>query len=123
MLGDAPVHTTLPAQDLERAKRFYSEKLGLTPARELPGGLFYDCGDGTRFLVYPAGGSASGEHTQLGFRVKDIRAEVGELRSRGVEFLEYDNTDESGIATTGPVMAAWLKDSEGNLLGIVQLPE
>jgi catechol 2,3-dioxygenase-like lactoylglutathione lyase family enzyme len=122
MLAEAPVHTTLPAQDLERAKRFYSEKLGLTPARELPGGAFYECGDGTRFLVYPAAGSASGEHTQIGFRVKDIRAEVDDLRSRGVEFLEYPNT-ENGIATTGPVMAAWLKDSEGNLIGVVQLPE
>jgi catechol 2,3-dioxygenase-like lactoylglutathione lyase family enzyme len=121
MLSNAPVHATLPAEDIERAKRFYSDKLGLTPSQEMPGGMFYECGNGTRFLVYPSAGGASGSHTQLGFRVDDIRSEVDDLRSRGVEFQEYDNT-EDGIATTGPVQAAWIKDSEGNLIGIVQLP-
>ena len=119
LLADATVQATLPAEDIERAKRFYAEKLGFTPSQELPGGVFYEL-PGGRFLVYPSGGKASGAHTQLGFTVKDIRAEVKALASRGVEFEEYENTD-GGIATAGPVMAAWFKDSEGNMIGIVEL--
>jgi catechol 2,3-dioxygenase-like lactoylglutathione lyase family enzyme len=123
MLSDAPAHATLPAQDLERAKRFYGETLGLTPERELPGGVFYSVGNGTRFLVYPAAGQASGAHTQLGFRVDDIRSEVDALLERGVSFEEYDDPKtEDGVATMGDVRAAWFKDSEGNTIGIVQLP-
>jgi predicted enzyme related to lactoylglutathione lyase len=116
------VHATLPAADLERAKRFYSEKLGLTPASEEPAGLFYEVGQ-TRFLVFPTRGRPSGEHTQAGFSVDDIAATVSELKGRGVVFEEYDfpgfKTVDS-VATTGAVSAAWFKDSEGNLLGIVQ---
>jgi len=59
----------------------------------------------------------------MGFAVSDIEAEVAELKARGVEFESYEGLDmEGGIATTGPVRVAWFKDSEGNLLGIVQLP-
>ena len=116
------VHTTLPVADLDRAKKFYREKLGLSPSTEEPGGVFYEVGP-TRFLVFPAGGRASGEHTQMGFTVDDIDSAVAELKSRGVVFEEYDfpglKTVDS-VATTGPIRAAWFKDSEGNLLGLVQ---
>jgi catechol 2,3-dioxygenase-like lactoylglutathione lyase family enzyme len=124
MLADRPIHATLPAADLERAKRFYTEKLGLSPESEAPGGIFYRCGGGTRFLVFPSGGTASGTHTQLGWTVDDIEAEVADLKARGVVFEEYDTpylkTIDS-VATTGPIKAAWFKDSEGNFLGVVQL--
>jgi len=123
MLANNPVHAALPASDLERAKRFYAEKLGLTPQSEMPGGVFYECGAGTRFLVYPSGGTASGTHTQLGWAVGDIEAEVADLKSRGVVFEEYDTPylkTVNSIASPGPVKSAWFKDSEGNLLGLVQ---
>jgi catechol 2,3-dioxygenase-like lactoylglutathione lyase family enzyme len=123
MLSDARVHAALPATDLERARRFYADKLGLTPADENAGGLFYDGAGGTRFLVFPTQGKASGEHTQVGFLVDDIDAEVADLRARGVVFEEYDLPGfktVDGIAEAGPTRGAWLKDSEGNLLGIVQ---
>jgi catechol 2,3-dioxygenase-like lactoylglutathione lyase family enzyme len=123
MLADHPVHTTLPAADLERAKRFYTEKLGLSPENEAPEGIFFLCGSGTRFIVFPSGGTASGAHTQLSWAVDDIKAEVADLKARGVVFEEYDTpylkTVES-VATTGAVKAAWFKDSEGNLLGMIQ---
>ncbi len=123
MLTDCPIHATLPAIDLERAKQFYSEKLGLSPESEAPGGIFYRCGAGTKFLVFPSGGSASGMHTQMGWTVDDIEAEVANLKARGVVFEEYDSpylkTIDS-VAVTGPIKAAWFKDSEGNLLGLVQ---
>jgi catechol 2,3-dioxygenase-like lactoylglutathione lyase family enzyme len=125
MLSEYPVHATLPATDLARAKAFYADKLGLRPADENhPGGLFYEAAGGTRFLVYPTGGVASGAHTQLGWRVADLEAEVRALKARGVVFEEYDFPTlktAGGIATTPGGKAAWFKDSEGNLLGIVQL--
>ncbi len=123
MLANQPIHATLPAGDLERAKRFYNEKLGLSPESEAPGGVFYRCGAGTRILLFPSGGSASGTHTQLGWTVDDIEAEVANLKARGVVFEEYDTPELStidSVAITGPIKAAWFKDSEGNLLGLVQ---
>jgi predicted enzyme related to lactoylglutathione lyase len=125
MLKDLRTHTTLPAADLERAKKFYAEKLGLTPATESPGGIFYELAGGTRFILYPTPNPARGGHTQIAFATKDIEAEVKALQSRGVVFEEYDFPGlktEEGIATTGPTRAAWFKDSEGNMIGVVQLP-
>ena len=126
MLSDARYHATLPVADLERARRFYSETLGLEPAEETPAGLFYIGAGETRFLLFPTGGRPSGTHTQLGFAVADLGAEVAELQARGAVFEEYDLPGlktVDGIADYGDdIRAAWLKDSEGNLLGFVQLP-
>jgi predicted enzyme related to lactoylglutathione lyase len=123
MLKDASVNATLPCSDLERAKRFYTEKVGLTPSSENRGGAFYDQGSGTQFFLFPSSGSASGTHTQMGFSVKDIDAEVRELRSRGIEFEIADVPGfdkETRIAQNGDVRVAWFKDSEGNLIGLAQ---
>ena len=124
MLSDARVHATLPAQDIERAKSFYADKLGLKPVEETPGGLWYDMGDGTRFLLFPSGGAASGTHTQVGFLVTDIVSEVEDMKGDGVEFIEYDTEylkTFNGIAEFPGGKSAWFKDSEGNMLGMVQL--
>jgi catechol 2,3-dioxygenase-like lactoylglutathione lyase family enzyme len=126
MLANHPVNATLPAVDLERAKRFYTERLGLSPEMEAPGGIFFRCGEGTRFLVFPSGGTASGSHTQMGWTVEDIEAEVAALKTRGVVFEEYDTPglkSVNSIAIIGTDKAAWFKDSEGNLLGLVQFAE
>ncbi len=122
MLANYSIHATLPATDMERAKRFYTEKLGLTAESEAPEGVFYRSGD-TRFLVFPSGGTASGAHTQLSWTVDDIEAEVAALKARGVTFEEYDFPSLktiSGVAAMGPVKIAWMKDSEGNLLSVAQ---
>ena len=123
MLTNSPAHATLPTTDLARARAFYEGKLGFKPGLEMADGVMYDTG-GTRFLVYPSGGKASGEHTQMGFVVDDIAAEVAELKQRGIEFLEYDlpglKTDNS-IAIVGDSKGAWFKDTEGNVLAVVQL--
>jgi catechol 2,3-dioxygenase-like lactoylglutathione lyase family enzyme len=126
MLSDATVHTTLPCSNFERAKAFYAEKLGLTPAVDQPAGAFYQLSGGTRFLLFPSAGVASGSHTQMGLQVGDIESTVRDLKSRGVQFEEYDfpTFDKAtSIAQTGPVRSAWFKDSEGNLIGVVQLPD
>ena len=128
MLGNGRVASRLPAQDLERAREFYSEKLGLEPSEERPGGLRYVCAGG-EFALFESAGSASGDHTQMGWEVDDIEATVRELRARGVVFEEYDapgletvdgiaeiegNYPSKGSGERG----AWFRDSEGNLLGI-----
>jgi catechol 2,3-dioxygenase-like lactoylglutathione lyase family enzyme len=130
-LSRAKVSGRLPAQDLERARRFYADALGLEPVEERPGGLRYEGAAGS-FALFASAGRPSGEHTQLAFEVDDIEATVRELRERGVRFEEVDvpgmitvdgiaevdgNYPSSG--TTGE-RAAWFRDSEGNLLGIGQ---
>jgi tRNA-Thr(GGU) m(6)t(6)A37 methyltransferase TsaA len=130
-LARGAVATRLPAEDLERARRFYSEKLGLEPMDERPGGLLYRTRSGD-FALFQSAGRASGAHTQAGWEVDDIEQTVEELRSRGVVFEEYDLPGlrtVNGIAdiegnypsknSTGE-RAAWFRDSEGNLLGIGQ---
>src|SRR5437660_2233528 len=100
MLEQAKVAARLPAQDLERARAFYAEKLGLEPSEERSGGLLYLCG-GSEFALFESAGAPSGEHTQMAWSVDDIEATVEELRGRGVEFEEYDVpglTTVNGIA-------------------------
>ncbi len=123
ILERALVESTIPAQDLERAKAFYAEKLGLTPTSEERIGLRYRLADGTRFRLFRSSGKASGVHTQMALMVEDLLATVQDLRSRGVKFEEYDSPGlktKDGIADVGYARAAWLKDSEGNLIGISQ---
>ena len=123
-LNAAIAKTTLPVEDLARAKTFYAEKLGLRPAHEVEGTLFYE-GDGdTGFLLFLSGGRASGQHTQMAWFVKDIVYTVAKLKSRGVHFEEYDFPGlktNHGIADLGYEKAAWFRDSEGNLLALGQL--
>src|SRR5262245_12765397 len=131
MLEHGEVATRLPAQDLERARSFYAEKLGLEPVEERPGGLLYRCGSGA-FALFISSGASSGDHTQMGWEVTDLRGTVEALRARGVIFEEYDlpglktvdgSADvEGNYPSKGGVgeLAAWFRDSEGNLLGIGQ---
>jgi catechol 2,3-dioxygenase-like lactoylglutathione lyase family enzyme len=130
-LVDSDVATRLPAQDLDRARRWYSEKLGLDPVEERPGGLRYRCGR-TYFVVFQSMGHASGESTQMAWEVDDIEAVVGDLESRGVEL---EAVDAPGMKTVNGIAdidgnypskgrgerGAWFRDSEGNLLAIGQV--
>ncbi len=116
-------YAKLPARDVERARAFYADRLNLTPFGEHNGHLYYDVG-GSHFMVYPSGGAASGTHDQLGFVVEDLESTVTVLRSGGVVFEEYEPppgaSATDGIMDFGGVKSAWFKDSEGNLLSIVE---
>ena len=124
MLTRARAQTALPAQDLARAKAFYRDKLGLQPFLDDGSNVRYLVGDGTEFNVFRTTGAPSGTHTQMAFVVEDIVGEVKDLKSKGVTFEEYDFPGlktKDGIAEAGDgARAAWFKDSEGNLLNIVQ---
>ncbi len=128
MWEDAEVATRLPARNLARARAFYADKLGLSPAEERPGGLLYRLGR-TKFALFASAGAASGEHTQMAFTVTDLESVVDELRGRGVVF---EDVDVPGLRTVDGIAevegnypsvgvgerAAWFRDSEGNLLGL-----
>ncbi len=124
MLGDKSVRAMLPAVDLDRAKRFYTEKLGLRVKLELPGAIMFEAGGGTVLGVYQRSATKA-DHTVAGWEVPNILEAVQTLKSVGVVFESYDyptlKTDEHNIAVTGPVRAAWFKDTEGNILGITQI--
>ncbi|GIG60031.1 glyoxalase [Longispora fulva] len=112
---------TLPASDIERAKSWYAEILGLKPAMETEQGLLYDLKAGTKVLLFPSTGRASGTHTQVAFEVDDLEAEVRGMKAHGVVFEDYDMPGfktENSILSDGDTRSAWLHDSEGNLISI-----
>lgn len=116
-------YAKLPARDVERARAFYADKLSLAPFGEHDSHLFYEI-EGSHFMVYPSSGAASGTHDQIGFAVEEVESMVATLRSNGVTFEEYEPPQGAsatdGIIDFGGVKAAWFKDSEGNLLSIVE---
>jgi catechol 2,3-dioxygenase-like lactoylglutathione lyase family enzyme len=129
MLANVPVCATLPTTDLERAKRFYRDALGLTEsAVHADAGVFLKAGAGTMVRIYerPPGYTAP-EHTVVGFLVEDLVEEMSELRRRGVSFEEYDRPHlktENGVYTDPQrgVKGSWVRDPDGNILALTQLP-
>lgn len=121
MLSDHPAYAAMPTQDLDGLCRFCEDVLGFVPRDENPAGVFYDAGDGTFFVVTRSTGKASGDHTQLGFRITGIDAEVADLRRRGVVFEEYESPRTvDGIATLPIGRAAWFRDPDGNLIAMLE---
>lgn len=123
-LSKYTARAAMPASDVERAKTFYEEKLGLTVVEKtFEGGYEFEAG-GVRFGVFPSRGKASGDHTQLMFDVEDLDATVDELAGRGVKFEQYDmegfKSDAKGIVEFSGERGAWFKDTEGNLIAIGQ---
>jgi catechol 2,3-dioxygenase-like lactoylglutathione lyase family enzyme len=129
-LSNAHAVTKLPAQDLERARAFYRDKLGLEPVEERPGGLRYLCGP-SEFHLFSSGGQPSGASTQMGFEVENLEAVLADLRARGVTFerFEMPGVEVSGDTITVPNnypskgagdLGTFFYDSEGNLIGIAQ---
>jgi predicted enzyme related to lactoylglutathione lyase len=120
MLNESKVTANIPAADLERARRFYADKLGLTPTQENDGGLVYTTGGGTTFFVYQTEYAGQAGHTIAQFHVGDVDAAVADLKSQGLTFEHYDlpGVTWDGDVASIPEMgrAAWFKDSEGNIL-------
>ena len=119
MLADSRVSAVLPVADLERARKFYEEKLGLQ-ASDAPGGVMFECGHGSKLVLYQRDSPAKVDHTAAGWEVDDVEKVAKDLQEKGVVFEQYEMTDELGIARMGGVKGAWFKDSEGNILSVVQ---
>jgi predicted enzyme related to lactoylglutathione lyase len=124
MLKDSRVEANIPAGDIERAKAFYADKLGLTPSTEVvPGYLRYETAGGTTFNIYQTQYAGTAGHTIAQIHVDDVEKEAADLKAKGVAFEVYD--DMPGVEWRGEVAvmpemgkAAWFKDSEGNILCI-----
>ena len=122
MLQDSPIYAYIPATDVARARKFYEGKLGFKPGLEQAGGVAYDCAGGTAVFLYPTPNAGTSKASQLFWEVNDIESEVDDLKRRGVTFEIYDmpGTDANGITTAGGAKAAWFKDTEGNILAVIQ---
>jgi catechol 2,3-dioxygenase-like lactoylglutathione lyase family enzyme len=124
MLTDSDIMAVLPAKDINRAKDFYRDKLGLEPSESMEDdSLTYRGGHGTGFLIYQTENAGTAKNTQMGWEVDNLEREMEELRGRGVVFEEYDQPGlktENGVSTNDWGKAAWFLDSEGNILNISQ---
>jgi len=133
MLGDAPVYAVLPCVDMEGARKFYGDTLGLKEV-QIPGAgeevsqgsAVFECGQGTRLFVYARPTPTKADHTAAGWIVADVDATADHLISRGVKFEVYDlpgvEYDERGVASGVIGKGAWFTDPEGNILSINEMP-
>jgi catechol 2,3-dioxygenase-like lactoylglutathione lyase family enzyme len=125
MLKNTHAHATIPVADLDRAKAYYVGVLGFDDVdAENESATMLVAGDGSRFALFVTPNTVRGGHTQLGFAVDDIEAEVADLKARGVVFEEYDLPGfktVNSIADSPPTRAAWFLDPDHNMIGLVQL--
>ena len=120
MLGDHPIAPVLLARE------FYHGKLGLVIEKEDQDAIVFRCGGGTHLDVTKSSTGTAGQQTRAVWQVSDIRAEVAELRARGIKVEDYDTPGlktEDGIADIGSAWAAWIIDPGMNALGILQIKE
>lgn len=123
MLQSSPMYAYIPAKDVARARRFYEQQLGFTAGREQAGGVVYECGARTACFLYPTANAGTSKASQAFWQVDDIEREVADLKARGVTLEHYDmggDVDPNGIVTAGGARAAWFKDTEGNILAVIQ---
>jgi catechol 2,3-dioxygenase-like lactoylglutathione lyase family enzyme len=119
-LSDAMIVTTIPVVDLDRARQFYGEALGLRLLLESGPSLRFEAGKGTQLSVFRRGPTKA-DHTVCHFEVTGLEGLIQDLESRGVEFLDYDEgplKTTNHIAQLGPAKGAWFRDPDGNILGL-----
>jgi catechol 2,3-dioxygenase-like lactoylglutathione lyase family enzyme len=127
-LAETMVCGVVRAESYERAKKFYTEALGLKQGQEFPGpggGGMFEAAGGTMLMVYENPGLKAPENTTLAFGVSadGFDAIMADLRAKGVVFEEYDIPEMglktvNGVAEIGGMKSAWFKDSEGNILNL-----
>src|SRR5207237_3441368 len=123
MLQNFPLYAYIPANDVARAREFYERKLGFRPKVEIAGGVVYEFGDKTACFLYPTKNAGTSPASQAFWQVDDIEREAAALKERGVAIENYDMPGEkspSGVVTAGGDKAAWVKDSEGHIMAIIQ---
>jgi catechol 2,3-dioxygenase-like lactoylglutathione lyase family enzyme len=126
MFKDTKAFSSFSVDDLQKAKQFYGETLGIDVV-ETPEGLELHIAGGTPVFVYPSDNYTPPKHTVLNFPVEDVEAAVDELAKRGVPMEHYDlpdiKTDEKGIfrGETGPPAIAWFKDPAEHVLSVLEV--
>lgn len=125
MLNGTPLTTNIVTTDIARAKAFYTDILGLELKADYGPAAFFNAG-GAPLFIYQRDAPTKADHTVANWDVPDVRATAKALAAKGVVFERYDGMtqDEDGIASLGEgaPQAAWFKDPDGNILGIVQPP-
>ena len=125
MLGDYLIFPILLSKDLAQTREFYHDTLGLEILREDPERIIFRCGSGSQISVTRSTIGTADAQTQLAWRVPDLRAELADLRARGVRIEQYvapdPVTDSEGIADMGFAWSAWIIDPSGNALAILQV--
>jgi catechol 2,3-dioxygenase-like lactoylglutathione lyase family enzyme len=121
VLADSKAFSGFAVDDIEKARAFYTDVLGLE-VETANGMLTLHLGGGTNVLVYPKPGHVPASYTVLNFPVPDIEAAVDELTARGVQFQRYENppTDERGIMRAGGPLIAWFPDPAGNVFSVLE---
>jgi catechol 2,3-dioxygenase-like lactoylglutathione lyase family enzyme len=121
MIDTSKAFSGFAVNDVQAARRFYEEILGMTVAEQY-GMLQLTVANGAQVLVYPKPDHEPAGFTVLNFPVADVEAAVDELTGRGVEFLRYDGfeQDEKGVARGGGPLIAWFTDPAGNVLSVVE---
>ncbi|MEN3279315.1 MAG: hypothetical protein V7607_455 [Solirubrobacteraceae bacterium] len=125
-LRDHTVEAAMAVSDLDRARRFYEDQLGLVAREEEEQGVRYRCAQGSGLFVYLSPENAGKSPATLaGWSVDDLDATMAELATRGVAFERYDQpglkTDERGVFDAGRFRAAWIRDPDGNTMAITEV--
>ena len=127
MLNSAPVAATIAVRDLDKAKKFYVEIVGLKIKRDLaPGAFICEAGAGSMILVYSRPNHVPSAATVASFEVTSAEDTVRDLEARGLRFEDYDlpevKTDANHIATLpGGSKGAWFTDPDGNIIAVAQM--
>ena len=124
MLQDFPMYAYIPANDVARARKFYEGKLGLKPAEEIEGGVYYKFAENTGCFLYDAKPSAgTSKASQAFWSVDNLEKLMADLRARGIKFEDYDDPGlktVNGVFEGGGAKAAWFKDTEGNIMALIE---
>jgi catechol-2,3-dioxygenase len=123
MLADHPIDVMLLSTDLEVAKEFYRDQIGLEVLIEADDFVTFSCGGDSRLVLTKSNTGSSDEATKASWRVEDLAAELERLRARGVEIEEFDGPGlktVDGIADVGFALSAWFVDPDGNSIGLLQ---
>ena len=125
MLQKFPMYAYIPVRDVARARQFNENKVGVKPKEDIAGGVTDQFGEHTAAFLYPTPNAGTSQASQAFWQVDDVEREVAELKSRGVRFEDYDMPGMKtvdGIATTEGGKVAWFKDTEGNIMALVEGP-
>jgi predicted enzyme related to lactoylglutathione lyase len=123
MLQNSPMYAYIPAKDVARARKFYEGKLGFVAKQVMEGGVVYEFAGGTACFLYLTPNAGTSQASQAFWSVDDVDREIEALKARGVTLEDYDMPGEkspSGAITAGGAKAAWFKDSEGNIMALIQ---
>jgi predicted enzyme related to lactoylglutathione lyase len=118
------MYAYIPARDVVRARRFYEDTLGFKPKQEVGGGVVYEFAGQTACFLYETPNAGTSLASQAFWQVDDVDREIAELKKRGVTFEQYDgmpgDRTPGGAVVAGGAKAAWFKDSEGNILALIE---